>query len=576
MNHKFLLGCLALSLVFLIACNGTGPVEEPLQLPTVVAAAETAVVEKTAVSPTEVVPTPTLVTIAEPTIAAPTVTPIPTVEVVAPTATAEPGPTRIQFDPGQIEVVINGRIDQPGHDEYVLRALAGQLMTVNIDSAHHDVRLSLFGLDDGQPLSRADTGATYWRGTLQQTQDFSLSAVANAAGVDYTMTVRVDPQPTDATVVDQAIQFALGADYASVTGMVSTAYTPDRYHLQVQAGQTMFVSVDAINSVDEPNVTIASSQFGYISPPGVIHLSQRWVGQLPASETITVEVSANQDNVDYVLDIRIINTVAEPIQFAAGATSGGVDGRVPANGVAVYALEAAAGQAMFANVNSRAGEAKLHVELADRSAYLGFFGRDLQTGWEGTLPQTGPYYLFVSSTVPQAFRLETTIVSQERQATSESCPTPAAGQMLFADPFVDFCFLFPAGLTVRPAAMGDDGAQFGVGLWGPPLNSGPEPIAVGLQLTYQEPANGRSALDVATEAAQHGGGQLAETIMVGGETAVVVRELSGLFPFRAVFLVHNDTLYHFAFVPDGIPTPITLPTLETLFDTVLTSMVFID
>ena len=76
------------------------------------------------------------------------------------------GPSRITFAPGGISAMVNGRFTEPGRDDYVLRAMAGQLMTVNIDSPNNDVRLTLYGLEDGQPLSRADTGATYWHDTL--------------------------------------------------------------------------------------------------------------------------------------------------------------------------------------------------------------------------------------------------------------------------------------------------------------------------------------------------------------------------------------------------------------------------
>lgn len=72
------------------------------------------------------------------------------------------------------------------------------------------------------------------------------------------------------------------------------------------------------------------------------------------------------------------------------------------------------------------------------------------------------------------------------------------------------------------------------------------------------------------------GGELGEEIMVGGETAVVVNDIPGLFPMRSIFLVHNDQVYHFQFAPEGVITTVLLPGLEDIYQAIVSSFVFID
>ena len=62
-------------------------------------------------------------------------------------------------------------------DRYVLWALAGQTMTVEIVSPGSDVLLSVIGAD-GVPLKRYVDGLASWSGVLPKDQDYYLHAVA--------------------------------------------------------------------------------------------------------------------------------------------------------------------------------------------------------------------------------------------------------------------------------------------------------------------------------------------------------------------------------------------------------------
>ncbi len=98
---------------------------------------------------------------------------------------------RITFKPGTTGASIDGRLTAQSQNEYTLRALKGQKMTVTIQSPRNDVLLEIYGLEDGQPLVRVPMGATTWTGILPGTQDYSIKAVAVGGPTSYKLNVTV-------------------------------------------------------------------------------------------------------------------------------------------------------------------------------------------------------------------------------------------------------------------------------------------------------------------------------------------------------------------------------------------------
>jgi len=100
-------------------------------------------------------------------------------------------PERITFAPGAISATLQGKLAANQIHEYLLRALAGQTMTVTITSPDNDVLLEIYGIDDGQPLVRVPMGQTAWTGKLPGTQDYDIKAVSVGGATAYTLVVEV-------------------------------------------------------------------------------------------------------------------------------------------------------------------------------------------------------------------------------------------------------------------------------------------------------------------------------------------------------------------------------------------------
>ena len=80
-------------------------------------------------------------------------------------------PARIQFSPGSISAVVPGTLNGGEVNYNLVRASAGQTMTMKINSPGSDIFLTIYGVEDGSPLVRSLMAQTSWTGNLPGTQD---------------------------------------------------------------------------------------------------------------------------------------------------------------------------------------------------------------------------------------------------------------------------------------------------------------------------------------------------------------------------------------------------------------------
>ncbi|TAH50348.1 MAG: hypothetical protein EYC68_14305 [Chloroflexota bacterium] len=101
-------------------------------------------------------------------------------------------PVRIVFAPGAISAQEQGTTSNGRIVTYLLKANGGQTMTVNLNAPPDSAGITIYGLDDGQPLIRSQSGATSFSGQLPATQDYVIQVVPFGNGqVNYTLDVTV-------------------------------------------------------------------------------------------------------------------------------------------------------------------------------------------------------------------------------------------------------------------------------------------------------------------------------------------------------------------------------------------------
>jgi putative hemolysin len=329
----------------------------------------------------------------------------------------EPEPRRIQFAPGATSAQVQGSLAAGGGDRYVLTAMAGQVMTVNLSVATAEVSaiLIIWGAD-GTVLISDHADATTWKGVLPSTQDYYINVRSVAqAPVDYTLEVIIPPVASPTEPEPRRIQFAPGTTSAQVQGSLAVG-GGDRYVLTAMAGQEMTVNL----FVPTAEVSAILIIWG---ADGTVLISDHadattWVGQLPSTQDYYINVrSVAQAPVGYTLEVIIPPVASQPepeprrIQFAPGTISAQVQGSLAAGGGDRYVLTAMAGQEMTVN---------LSVATAEVSAILVIWGADGTvlisdhadaTTWKGVLPLTQDYYINVRSVVqaPVDYTLEVII-----------------------------------------------------------------------------------------------------------------------------------------------------------------------
>ncbi|MGH2536307.1 MAG: hypothetical protein ACRDHL_02815 [Candidatus Promineifilaceae bacterium] len=194
-------------------------------------------------SPTAEAATPTLEPTGPATAAAST-TP-------APSATPEPGatggpdePKRIEFPPGGDSAVVEGMVQFPERDNYVLRALEGQTMEIEVTSADGSVNFSLAGLTDGQPYKRLENSDTHWLGVVSLTQDFAIQvATTSETPVAYSLDIFIAPLPPP--LAPTPIVFDPGATSDTVSGALAAGGDVVAYSFQAAAGQALTVEISS-------------------------------------------------------------------------------------------------------------------------------------------------------------------------------------------------------------------------------------------------------------------------------------------------------------------------------------------
>ncbi len=128
-----------------------------------------------------------------------TPTPLPTATLtVTPSPVVSPTPQSVQFAPGAIASLITGTVEYPIRNGYVLRALAGQVMTVEVASATNTAMFELSGLQDKIIYKALEAPTHITRFNLPSTQDYLVAVTpANNGVISYTLTITViTPPPT--------------------------------------------------------------------------------------------------------------------------------------------------------------------------------------------------------------------------------------------------------------------------------------------------------------------------------------------------------------------------------------------
>ncbi len=207
----------------------------------------------------------------------------------APTSVPQTQPMRIVFPAGGISSLQQGTLGGSQSYSYVVRALAGQTMSVNLTAMQGQALIIIWGAD-GSVLISDHAEATTWSGVLPSTQDYYIDVrSAPNTFTTYQLEVTIPPlasQPPEPQA--KAIIFQPGSDSALVEDSVG-ARQMARYTVRAQGGQTLSVNLTAVQGQailiiwGADGTVLISDHAGATS----------WSGVLPSTQ-------------DYIIDVRSV------------------------------------------------------------------------------------------------------------------------------------------------------------------------------------------------------------------------------------------------------------------------------
>lgn len=201
----------------------------------------------------------------------------------------EPQATRITFPVGGTSATVKDSVPPAGAKRYVLKAMAGQTMTVDLMYPGGPALLVIWGAD-GTVLISDHAEAQQWSGTLPRTQDYYIDVRAAADGptVAYTLVVTIPPAGSDGEPQATRIMFPVGGTSATVEGSVSPGAVK-RYVLGAMAGQTMTVR---LTPSDAQAYLVIWGADGSVLLSGTWQ-AKEWSGVLTISEDYYIDVQAS-------------------------------------------------------------------------------------------------------------------------------------------------------------------------------------------------------------------------------------------------------------------------------------------
>lgn len=327
----------------------------------------------------------------------PTAAPAPEMPLVG---LPNPGAVRIEFQPNAATAAVQGQIAANNADHWVLGAMAGQNLSVQLSLSAGQAILVIWGAD-GTVLISDHAGATVWHGPIPITEDYFIDvrAVGNDM-VSYTLQVTIPPAPNPQPSV-QRVRFQTGQVTADVQGQLAPGGV-DRWALDIMAGQTLFAqlaqplgqSILVIWGAD--GVMLVSDHAGATS----------WSGPVPKRQDYYIDVrNVSASQASYTLRITIPplsppTPVPQPaatrIQFGAGQISALQKGQLAPGASAHYVLRVMAGQVMSVNVwpdGVSAGQPVLFIWGADGNVLISDHAG--AESWSGPVPSNQDYYIGV-------------------------------------------------------------------------------------------------------------------------------------------------------------------------------------
>jgi hypothetical protein len=227
------------------------------------------------------------------------------------------GPVRIQFQPNATSWYTNGDIAPNASIRFVISAMQGQQMNVNLitqpdSSVIPYVSLSISSADG---VGYTFSPMTSWSGILPLSQDYYIDVLSmSQQNMTYQLSVEIPVVPNNAPVpglpkiaTDKLIRFAVGPMDVELNGAVISGER-DRYSLSMLAGETLEVQITSLES--NAVFSILGPSPSQVALPGTEEGKDitQWTVTIPADGAYSILVGPTRGNATYTLKVKASGT----------------------------------------------------------------------------------------------------------------------------------------------------------------------------------------------------------------------------------------------------------------------------
>lgn len=218
----------------------------------------------------------------------------------APVAQAAAFP-RLAFNATATAASVHGVLTSKTEQHYLVRALEGQRLMVEIASSSGQATFTIRGADDGKLLKESSEDVKVWEGTAAATQDYQITVSAPAT-TPFELVAHFDPRqaPVAPLAAPTRLVFAAGASTLTVNGTVA-APAQQRYLLRGVAGRTLQITLTAAAK----GTTFAIQGVTDGKPLKRLEtIAKSWSNTLPMTQDYLITVTTSGTATDYTLELE--------------------------------------------------------------------------------------------------------------------------------------------------------------------------------------------------------------------------------------------------------------------------------
>jgi hypothetical protein len=215
--------------------------------------------------------------------------------------------SRIQFQPNSTSWYTNGDLAPSGSIRFVLSAMQGQQMNVNLST--EPAASAAMTISGANGAGYTFNPTTSWSNILPASQDYYIDVFSTSQqNITYQLTVEI-PVVASAPVVvnspkiavDQPIRFDVGPLDVELNGAVISG-DRDRYNVSMLAGEIL----DVVISSPEGNAVFSIIGPNQVALPGTEEGKDtiQWAVPIPADGAYSILVGSTRGNATYTLKVK--------------------------------------------------------------------------------------------------------------------------------------------------------------------------------------------------------------------------------------------------------------------------------